>query len=56
VQYLPIGLMEAVLSVNWKGDQISGMFATIMLEHFLFTDCVIRKDDNQAKHATRRGM
>ena len=35
MHYLPIDLMEVALDVNWKGDQISGMFATIMFRTFL---------------------
>ena len=52
VHYLPIGVMEAVLGMNWKGDQISRMFATIMFRTFLI--CRLSSGSTIIKQNTRR--
>ena len=49
MQYLPIGLMEPVLGMNRKGDQISRMFATIMFRtFFIYRNTIIKRNARRA--------
>jgi hypothetical protein len=49
-------LVSAVFTDWPNGSSVSYELLPLCLEHLLFTDCVIRKYDKQAKHSMRWEM